>query len=238
VLANFASRIAAGERPMIFEDGRQRRDFVHVEDVRRAFRLALEAPSAPGHVINIGSGRSYSIAEVAADPRRKPWAARSSPEILGKARSGDIRHCYADIGKARELLGFSPRLHLEDSLGPFVEWVPRKPTAISARDAPAARGAGLGVMNGREQRAFRLRRAVPPGERDRAERALEGIAATPARRLRTELSRAEFQAPGGAEWYDWLIPTLASRFELLPCIAPRALVPVLGRGGGRWAAPP
>ncbi|MGG7517672.1 NAD-dependent epimerase/dehydratase family protein, partial [Allorhizobium undicola] len=57
VLVNFASRLANGERPMIFEDGRQRRDFVHVRDVARAFRLALENNRANGEVINIGSGK-------------------------------------------------------------------------------------------------------------------------------------------------------------------------------------
>ncbi len=122
VLANFASRLAAGERPTIFEDGLQRRDFVHVEDVARAFRLALDAPAAPGHVINVGSGRSYTIAEVARILAGAMGLA-VEPEILKKARIGDIRHCYADIGKARDLLGFAPKLHLENALDPFVEWV-------------------------------------------------------------------------------------------------------------------
>lgn len=122
VLANFAARIAAGRAPMVFEDGRQRRDFVHVEDVARGFRLAMEASDAPGHVINIGSGRSHAIAEVA---RMLADAMGSSirPEILGRARAGDIRNCFADIGKARELLGFSPRRGLEDALGELAAWV-------------------------------------------------------------------------------------------------------------------
>ncbi|ACE94376.1 MULTISPECIES: NAD-dependent epimerase/dehydratase family protein [Rhizobium] len=123
VLANFGSRLANGQPPMIFEDGKQRRDFVHVRDVARAFRLALEKPAASGHVINIGSGQAYSIADVAtllADAMGVPEIA---PDIMNKARSGDIRNCFADISKARELLGFEPRYHLENSLGPFVDWV-------------------------------------------------------------------------------------------------------------------
>ncbi|MDX3924959.1 MAG: NAD-dependent epimerase/dehydratase family protein [Shinella sp.] len=123
VLANFASRLANGQRPMIFEDGEQRRDFVHVLDVARAFRLALEKPDAPGHVINIGSGQAYTICEVArllADAMGVPHLA---PEIMNKARSGDIRNCFADIAKARELLGFDPQHRLENALGPFAEWV-------------------------------------------------------------------------------------------------------------------
>lgn len=122
VLANFASRLAAGERPTIFEDGLQRRDFVHVEDVARAFRLAIDSPSAPGHVINVGSGQSYTIAEVARLLAGAMGLA-VEPEILNKARIGDIRHCYSEIGKARDLLGFAPKLYLETALEPFVEWV-------------------------------------------------------------------------------------------------------------------
>jgi dTDP-L-rhamnose 4-epimerase len=122
VLANFASRLASGQRPTIFEDGEQRRDFVHVRDVARAFRLALEAPEAKGEVFNVGSGRAYTIAEVA---RLLSGAmdAQLEPEILSKSRSGDIRNCFANIGKARALLGFEPRHRLEDSLGEFVAWV-------------------------------------------------------------------------------------------------------------------
>jgi dTDP-L-rhamnose 4-epimerase len=123
VLANFASRLANRQPPLIFEDGEQRRDFVHVRDVARAFRLAMEQPQAPGHVINIGSGQSYAIAEVAGLLADAMGVPEIRPELLGKARSGDIRNCFADIGKARELLGFEPKHRLENSLGSFVEWV-------------------------------------------------------------------------------------------------------------------
>jgi dTDP-L-rhamnose 4-epimerase len=123
VLANFASRLANDQAPLVFEDGNQKRDFVHVKDVARAFRLAMECKNANGQVINIGSGRAYSIrqvAELVADALDKP---EIKPEILNKARSGDIRNCFADIAKARELLGFEPRHRLEDSISEFAEWV-------------------------------------------------------------------------------------------------------------------
>ena len=126
VLANFAARLANGARPMVFEDGAQRRDFVHVDDVARAFRLALERPEAAGEVFNIGSGRAYPIAEVARLLARA-MGRDVQPEILHRARSGDIRNCFADITKARDLLGFDPRFPLEDSLEPFVAWVARHP---------------------------------------------------------------------------------------------------------------
>lgn len=123
VLANFASRLANGQPPMIFEDGRQRRDFVHVRDVALAFRLALEKQDASGHVINIGSGNAYAIAEIASLLADAMDLSHIQPDIMQKARSGDIRNCFADISKARELLGFEPKHRLEDSLAPFAEWV-------------------------------------------------------------------------------------------------------------------
>jgi len=128
VLANFASRLANGERPTIFEDGQQKRDFVHVADVARAFRLALERDEAAGEVFNIGSGRAYSIEQVARLLATEMDLPELTPEILGRFRAGDIRNCFADIGKAQRLLGFEPRHRLEDSLGPFVEWVRRSPS--------------------------------------------------------------------------------------------------------------
>lgn len=123
VLANFASRLANGQAPMIFEDGEQQRDFVHVRDVARAFRLALEHGAAAGHVINIGSGQAYAIREVAellADAMGVP---QIKPDIMGKTRSGDIRNCFADISKARDLLGYEPLHRLEQSLGEIAAWV-------------------------------------------------------------------------------------------------------------------
>jgi dTDP-L-rhamnose 4-epimerase len=122
VLANFSSRLANGRRPLIFEDGLQRRDFVHVRDVARAFRLAMESGDAPGHVINVGSGRSYTVRHVA-ELLARAMGSDLGPEILDKARIGDIRHCFSDISRARELLGFEPQYYLEDSLSEFVSWV-------------------------------------------------------------------------------------------------------------------
>jgi len=123
VLANFAARLINGQPPMIFEDGHQRRDFVHVRDVARAFRLALEQKPAAGHVINIGSGQAYSIAEVATLLAASMNVPHLVPEIMGKARAGDIRNCFADIAKARELLGFEPHYRLENTLDELSDWV-------------------------------------------------------------------------------------------------------------------
>lgn len=123
VLAIFASRLLNGQRPMVFEDGAQRRDFVHVGDVARAFLLALEQPAADGGVFNIGSGRSVSVAEVATDFARAMRRPDLTPDITGRARVGDIRHCFADITLARRVLGFTPQRSFEDSFAELAEWV-------------------------------------------------------------------------------------------------------------------
>jgi dTDP-L-rhamnose 4-epimerase len=123
VLANFASRLANGEPPLVFEDGEQQRDFVHVRDVARAFRLALEKPRARGQVINIGSGQSYSVREVALLLAEAMDLPQLPPRILQRARSGDIRNCFADISRARDVLGYEPERRLEGSLDEIVNWV-------------------------------------------------------------------------------------------------------------------
>ncbi len=126
VLAIFASRLLNNERPMVFEDGEQRRDFVHVEDVARAFVLALERPEAVGGVFNVGSGRDVSILDVARELAAAMGRPNLTPEVAGKARVGDIRHCFADIALAADRLGFAPRRSFADSLGELAEWVARQ----------------------------------------------------------------------------------------------------------------
>jgi dTDP-L-rhamnose 4-epimerase len=122
VLAIFASRLLNGNRPLVNEDGRQRRDFVAVADVARACRLALDTDRADGQVLNVGSGRSVSVLEIA-DLLARALGVEIEPEITNSARAGDIRHCFADIGRVRELLGFEPQVTLEDGIGELVEWL-------------------------------------------------------------------------------------------------------------------
>jgi dTDP-L-rhamnose 4-epimerase len=142
VLAIFASRLLNDRPPVIFEDGLQRRDFVSVSDVVQACRLALDVPQAGDQVFNVGSGRAYTIAEVAA--MVQALLGRSiDPEICGKYRVGDIRHCFADITRARSVLGYEPATLLEDGLGELALWL-RDQTAhdrvADARRELAARG--------------------------------------------------------------------------------------------------
>jgi len=126
VLAIFASRLLNGQRPMIFEDGGQRRDFVHVADVARAFSDALELPSAAGGTFNIGSGHDRSVTEVATELARAMGRNDTDPEIVGRARIGDIRHCFCDTTLSAERLGFRAREDFAGRLGELAEWVARQ----------------------------------------------------------------------------------------------------------------
>jgi dTDP-L-rhamnose 4-epimerase len=127
VLAIFAARLQNGQPPLIFEDGLQRRDFVHVEDVAHAFLLALDHPNAPGGVFNIASGVDRTVQEVAADLATAMGRTGLEPEIAGKTRAGDIRHNIPDITKAREELGYATRhLDFTADLAELAEWVARQ----------------------------------------------------------------------------------------------------------------
>ena len=123
VLAIFASRLLNDNAPLIFEDGLQQRDFVSVYDIVQACRLALDSPDGAGRAFNVGSGRAYTIREVA----RLLSAILGKPDIeadiCGKYRVGDIRHCFADITLARQVLGYRPTVMLEDGLVELADWL-------------------------------------------------------------------------------------------------------------------
>jgi len=123
VLAIFASRLLNDSPPKIFEDGLQQRDFVSVYDVARACRLALETPAAAGEVFNVGSGRPQSVRDIAARLARVLGKERIEPEIVGKYRVGDIRHCFSDISKARRVLGYEPQVTLDDGMAELAAWL-------------------------------------------------------------------------------------------------------------------
>src|SRR5690606_34533694 len=113
VLAIFSSRFLNNTAPIIFEDGCQRRAFVSVHDIPQACVLALKSVRAEGEVFNIGSGENYTIAEIADKVAQVLGRTVLQAEITGQYRVGDIRHCFADIEKARQLLGYQPQVSLE-----------------------------------------------------------------------------------------------------------------------------
>ncbi len=144
VLAIFASRLHNGQRPVIFEDGAQRRDFVHVQDVASAFLLALDHPAAAGGVFNIGSGRDVSITEVATEIAAAMGRRDLLPEYVQKMRAGDIRHCFCDISRAKSVLGYEPRRSFADSLGELADWVrPQRTVDLGAEARRELEARGL-----------------------------------------------------------------------------------------------
>jgi dTDP-L-rhamnose 4-epimerase len=123
VLAIFASRYLNDKPPMIFEDGMQQRDFVSVHDLVRACRLCLDAPEAADQVLNIGSGKAFTIVELAERVAHAVGKEDIEPQITGKYRMGDIRHCFADIELARAQIGYVPRVSLEQGVLELAEWL-------------------------------------------------------------------------------------------------------------------
>jgi len=123
VLAIFASRLLNGNAPLIFEDGLQQRDFVSVHDVARACRLALESTVAAGGIFNVGSGTSMTIRAVAAQMAEALGRRQLRPEITGKYRVGDVRHCFADTTLASKVLGYEARVSFTEGLVELAGWL-------------------------------------------------------------------------------------------------------------------
>jgi dTDP-L-rhamnose 4-epimerase len=145
VVAIFASRALAGNRPVLFEDGAQRRDFVHVADIVQANLLAMANSSADYQVMNVGSGSPVSVREVASSVLLHMGREDLAPELAGSFRAGDIRHCWADITKARELLGYEPQVRFTDGLADVVAWAAEQSAVDGfeeARRELAVRGLG------------------------------------------------------------------------------------------------
>jgi dTDP-L-rhamnose 4-epimerase len=123
VLAIFASRLLNDRAPLIFEDGLQKRDFVSVKDIVQACVLAMESPEADDQIFNIGSGESYTVRDIAIQLAAVMGKENIQPQITGKYRSGDIRHCFAEITKAREILHYSPEISLQNGLSEYTQWL-------------------------------------------------------------------------------------------------------------------
>lgn len=123
VLAIFATRLLNRKPPLIFEDGGQLRDFVCVRDVARAFRLALEATNVAHEAINIGSGLPHTVTDIAARMAAALDREDAGCEITREYRVGDVRHCFADINRAREALGYAPEVSLDDGIAELCDWL-------------------------------------------------------------------------------------------------------------------
>ncbi len=145
VAAIFSSRLLNNKPPIVFEDGLQSRDFVHVKDIVQGLLLALKCDEANYEAINLGTGRCLPILEMAQALIGK-LNVPVQPQILGQYRKGDIRHCYADIRKAQRLLGFRPTVAFEDGVGDLVEWIGQQ-TATDQVETAISELATRGLTN-------------------------------------------------------------------------------------------
>lgn len=136
VAAIFAARLLNSQAPLIFEDGQQTRDFVHVSDIVQGIMLAMEQDAANYEVFNVGTGRPLTVVEVA-EKLAEALELEIKPKITGQYRAGDIRHCYADIGKIRQMLGYRPAVTFEEGLPDLVGWVKTQQARDAAEQAVA-----------------------------------------------------------------------------------------------------
>lgn len=129
VCAIFSSRALNGKPPIIFEDGNQSRDFVHVSDICQALILAMEKKAANGETFNVGTGTAVTIGEVAEIITEK-INSNLKPIYNQNYRIGDIRHCIADISKIKTKLGYSPTLNLKEGIDDLISWIKIKKNNI------------------------------------------------------------------------------------------------------------
>jgi dTDP-L-rhamnose 4-epimerase len=121
-VAIFSSRLLNRNRPLVYEDGRQTRDFVHVSDIVQANLLALERDAANGRVFNVGTGRATSVRGVA-ETLAELLDFAGEPDVTGTYRAGDIRHCVADISRISRELGYAPKVAIADGLRELLAWL-------------------------------------------------------------------------------------------------------------------
>jgi dTDP-L-rhamnose 4-epimerase len=132
-LSIFSNRIRQGKVIVLFEDGNESRDFVHVSDVAEAMALGLLGDGGDGLTMNVGSGIAVSVDTIARTLKRQ-FADSSALVMSGQYRLGDIRHNFADISVIRRALGFSPKVPLEEGIARFVRWVKTQPASEDGLD--------------------------------------------------------------------------------------------------------
>lgn len=122
ILSIFSTRIKNGNDLNIFEDGKETRDFVYIDDVTDAVILGLEEENGNFQILNVGSGEGLTVIEIAETLKNK-YQASVEIEVSGNYRLGDIRHNLGDLTKIRSLLGYEPKVCFHDGISRFADWV-------------------------------------------------------------------------------------------------------------------
>jgi dTDP-L-rhamnose 4-epimerase len=120
--AIFMSRLKNGKRPVIYEDGKQSRDFISVHDIVQANMLAMEKSDGDYQAFNVGSGKATSIEQIALTLSNILGVEHLTPEIVENYREGDTRHSIADISRIKQTLGFKPSVTFQNGMEELVEW--------------------------------------------------------------------------------------------------------------------
>jgi dTDP-L-rhamnose 4-epimerase len=137
ILSIFSTRIKNGNNINIFEDGKESRDFIYIDDVVRATASAILKTEADGQVFGIGSGIATDVLSVA-HTLVEHFQSETPVNVTGTYRVGDIRHNYADLSKARQLLNFIPEVNFHQGIKTFSDWVDEQITQPDAYDASIA----------------------------------------------------------------------------------------------------
>ncbi|MBI3300007.1 MAG: NAD-dependent epimerase/dehydratase family protein [Elusimicrobia bacterium] len=122
VAAIFAGRLMNGREPLLFEDGLQSRDFIHISELVAGIRLSLEREDVSYETLNMGSGRPTSVLAVA-EALAAAFGSTVGPKVLGEFREGDTRHCFADMTKTERLLGFKTKMSFAEGLAELLAWM-------------------------------------------------------------------------------------------------------------------
>lgn len=126
ILSIFANTLKQGGSIDIFEDGEESRDFVYIDDVAQAFRRALDLPRSPNNIINVGTGERHTVAHIV-DLLQEKMGVSGRSSVSGRFRPGDIRHCFADVERMHQILGFEAGTSLRDGLSATVDWAVTQP---------------------------------------------------------------------------------------------------------------
>jgi len=145
ILSIFSTRLRSGQHLPIFEDGRETRDFVHVQDVANSFLAAVDHPTELSGVFNVGMGIKTSVAEIASQ-LSQAFAVTPDLVMTQEYRLGDIRHNYADSHRLQQELGYTPMISLETGMQRFADWVRQQPLPEDQLDRANAELKSRGLM--------------------------------------------------------------------------------------------
>ena len=146
ILAIFSNLARMGQPIRVFEDGKESRDFVYIDDVVAVTAAALTAPMEGCHSINIGSGERTTVLEVAGQVNAY-FGNRSSVQVNGAFRQGDIRHGFADLTRARQLLHYQPAWSFSDGLQRFLSWAEQSSPSTEGYEQSLAEMRDRGLLH-------------------------------------------------------------------------------------------